>query len=351
MQLTLEIADPHVDSDRKLKTALEILEKAFPGIEVDHDEVEQTPYQSLIDITEESFNDVSDALYQIWRSICKEWLHTELDKAKSTDPYKLKGRVFINPKTGKRLTRGEWETIKRDLTRLFGKLYRGKQKQLVMKALALGKILNSMDPAIATDKPANALEIEKVMRTVERSAVYSNMIQFAEVHTGELIQDVTTRSRRAIMQTILQGYQDGTGQRELARKLFDQFSVLNRDWRRIAETENAINFNNGYLLAELEAAPKGEDVFVKGISGAGACPFCRSNLDNQTFVLREKAPGGDDQVTIDKETYTAIWPGKNNFGRKRDEWWACFPSHPHCRCSTIRINPMFEAILREKMKS
>ena len=128
MQFTLEISEPNVDSDRKLWQALLILEKAFRGIEVDRDDVEQTPYQSLIDITEESFNEVSDALYHIWKDICKNWLHTELDKAKATDPYKLKGRVFINPKTGKRLRRGEWERIQRDLTRIFGALYRCKQE-------------------------------------------------------------------------------------------------------------------------------------------------------------------------------------------------------------------------------
>jgi len=352
--LTIEIDNPQISPQRKFEAALEVLAKAFPYyLEIDEG-AEETPYQALVDLTEEMHAGTSDRLYDLWKDICKNWLHTELDKAKSDrSAFKLRGKTFINPKTGKLLTVGQWKAIKQDLTRVLKAIYETTEEALVMRALAVGKILQSMSPGAAIDEPLDKLEIDDALRTVSRSDQYRNMIQFAKLHTGELIQDVTERSRKAIMRTILTGYSEQTSQQELARKLFDTFSVLNRDWRRIAETETSINFNNGYLLSELEAA-KGERVFIKGISGAGACDFCRDHIDGQIFVLLAKPPDdGGDEATVDGATYTAIWPGKNNFGRKRAEWWVCLPSHPHCRCSGLRwakINEKFESLLRTNMK-
>jgi len=106
---------------------------------------------------------------------------------------------------------------------------------------------------------------------------------------------------------------------------------MNRDWRRIAETETANNFNNGYLIGELESN-KEKHIFMQGISGGGSCSFCSSEINNRIVVLLDAPPAtGDDSITIDGETYTAIWPGKNNFGRKRADWWvSAGTQHPHC---------------------
>ena len=70
-----------------------------------------------------------------------------------------------------------------------------------------------------------------------------------------------------------QAQQERITSRKLDERLFDTFSELNRDWRRIAETETATNFNNGYLLTELDKAPDDKPVLMRGISGGGACPF------------------------------------------------------------------------------
>ena len=49
-------------------------------------------------------------------------------------------------------------------------------------------------------------------------------------------------------------------------------------------------------------------------------------------VLLEEPPDtGGDKITIAGETYTAIWPGKTNYGRTRQNWWvAAGTQHPHC---------------------
>jgi hypothetical protein len=176
---------------------------------------------------------------------------------------------------------------------------------------------------------------------------FKHIVDFANVHTGELIQDVTERSRKAIVKVIMQGYQYRISTKQLEDNMFEEFSTLNRDWRRIAETETSINFNNGYLVGELERS-ENEDkpVFMQGISGAGACAFCRDNINNKILVALKEAPStGGDQVVVNGQTFTAIWPGKNNFGRKRNQWWVAIPSHPHCFCNLIRMPDVTDAFI------
>jgi hypothetical protein len=169
-----------------------------------------------------------------------------------------------------------------------------------------------------------------------------HLLDRANIHTGELIQEITDRERRAVAEMILRGYDEKWSTRQLEDELFQEFSTQNRDWRRVAETETAINFNNGYLSAEYEAAG-GETAFVMGVSGGDACDFCRAFVDGKVAVLLDSAPSGDDdQVTIDGSVHTAIWPGKNNFGRKKADWWVATTIHPHCRCTWVRYDPMFE---------
>ena len=155
----------------------------------------------------------------------------------------------------------------------------------------------------------------------------------------------------------MQGYQDRISNSELEDNLFEEFSTLNRDFRRIAETETATNFNNGYLIGELEEATDNDEViFMQGISGAGACSFCSTEINNRIVVLLKEPPAtGGDTVVVKGQTFTAIWPGKNNFGRKRAQWWvSAGTQHPHCRCSWIRVGDVtneYISRLRAAMKS
>ena len=129
---------------------------------------------------------------------------------------------------------------------------------------------------------------------------------------------------------------DRLGLLELERELFEDFGELNRDWRRIAETEVNTNFNNGYLTTELSLAPEGEPTYMIGVSSPNACDWCLDNVRNNVVLLLAGPPvsGSDDVVISNGETITAIWPGKTNAGLSKDQWWvAAGTQHPHCRCT------------------
>jgi hypothetical protein len=342
-KIILEIINPEINTEQKIATVLEVFAKATgASIEIEHahddSPSEPTPYPCLREQADDIFKPVQKKLWQLYSYILEKWLRSDLEKAEG-DRFKLNGRIFINPKTGAYLTMKEWTAIQKDLTRVFTWLYGKSQEAIVKQAMAMGKVLQSMEPDARLDAVKNDIPLDEAMRGLDSDAQFKHLLDFANVHTGELIQDVTERSRKAIVRVIMQGYQDRLSTSDLEDRLFDQFSTLNRDWRRIAETETAINFNNGFIAAEIkENSKSGKPVFMMGVSGAGACSFCATEINNRIVVALDGPPAtGGDSVVVDGKTYTAIWPGKNNFGRKRAQWWVSPNVHPHCRCSWIRM--------------
>jgi hypothetical protein len=285
---------------------------------------------------------VQDRLYLLWSDIITKWLKLDIKKADTT-PFKINGKILIDPRSGKPLTRTQWKQIQRDLNAAFKYIYGDTDTAMLNQAVAMGKVIQQLDPDTRITAKPEDLNIDLHTEVVNADDMYQNILNWGAVHTGELIQDVTNRSRRLISETIMQGFQDGKTARQLRTDLFDKFSTLNRDWRRIAETETATNFNNGYLTAELSQGKEDEPQFMIGISGAGACSFCASKVSDTIVVLLENAPAGGDTVTIEGKEYTAIWPGKNNFGRRKNDWWVSSGSqHPHCRCTWTRYYPQIE---------
>lgn len=350
MSLLIEIENPTVKPMAKFMKAMTLLSKATKvEFTLGNQATEEpSPYKSVRQHAENTSKVVEDRLYLLWSEMIKTWLGLTLEKAVGDQlPFKLNGKILLNPKSGKPLTRAQWKVIQKDLTKMFTWMYGDTQENLVRRAVALGKIVQQLDPDKRIVAPVKSLALDSMAQTVDQSDVFQNTLSWGEIHTGELITDVTARSRKRIVETIQQAYQDGKTPKQLQNDLFDQFSVLNRDWRRIAETETASNFNDGYLLTELENKGDAEYMYMIGISGGGACAFCASHVNDHVVVLLESSPGGD-SITIDGKDYTAIWPGKSNAGRKHADWWvASGVQHPHCGCTWTRYYPEIEKYTRK----
>jgi len=356
-KIIIEIHNPEDKAEQKLRAVVEALSKALKvPAEVAHNHTEKTeptPYPALQELSDILRDQVRAGLQRVLTEITTKWLRLdvakgmgdhfdEFRKAVGDDPFILNGTTYINPSTGQALTRAEWEVIAHDLDSVFGYLFGEVEQSLVLRAMALGKILQGMPVEDQISKTYTDLKpaVDAEVKKLTADEVYRNIRDFSEVHTGELIQDISDSARRAVVSSILDAQKNRLTARETERKLFDTFSTLNRDWRRIAETETATNFNNGYLVAEKVTSPD-EFVFMRGVSGPGACTFCATHINGRIVVLLDAAPsGGDDTIEVDGTRYTAIWPGKNNFGRKAREWWvAAGTQHPHCRCTWTRYTP------------
>ncbi len=340
--LILEIQSPHIDSEAKFKSAIEILSKAtHTSIELSHSsKAEPTPYKALKHLSESIIEDTQADLLRVWKTIRSTWLRKSLKKAKDDLPFKLNGRIYINPKTGKMLTVKDWKQIQKDLTKVFSYLYGQSSDRLVKQAMAMGKIIHSMVPDDRYMTSLSGIDVQSGANDIVQDKAFRNILTWADVHTGELLQDVTTRSRKKIVERLMEGYKHKMSSKDLEEALFQDFADLNKDWRRIVETETASNFNNGYLTSELAARKDKKPVFMMGISGAGACAWCAGHVDGQIFALVDSPPATGETVTIDGTEYIAIWPGKSNYGRTRANWWvAAGVQHPHCRCTFTEYNP------------
>ncbi|MGH2639052.1 MAG: hypothetical protein ACRDF4_07210 [Rhabdochlamydiaceae bacterium] len=312
----------------KIGEAIEVLTKALTSHR------EESPFQAYRELEERTLSQVHEGLYKLFEGICRVWLKVDskpyrLQKAKDS-PYTLDGKTYINPKTGKPLGGREWRVIKEDLEKAFGHIFSNSPYLITRIATALGKILQSMDPKEATK--ASFRGVEEATKA-SLPTYYDNILLWANETTGEYITSLKANARKNIVATIVDAQRNQLSSSKLATNLLDNFADMNRDWRRIAETEMASNFSNGYLLSTIQQTEKEEKpVFMMGHSDTKACPWCKSHINGQVVVLMKDRPSDDGTITIDGKTYPVIWPGKTNVGLTQSLWWACIPAHPHCHC-------------------
>lgn len=352
-RVVIEIVNPHLDSERKYSEALARLQKSFgvPGPLSDAAAArEVSPYRSARELEEEIQDTVEDRLFRLYRAISVKWLG--LSKAED-DVFKLNGKTFLNPRTGKPLKTSEWDVIKKDLNRAFTWIYGDQEDRIVKEAMALGKILRTMS---TQDAVKSALETMRMDRKRIEEALsppeFDDVIAFTEQQTGDYITDITDRSLKMIRDVIRNGYREKKHSNQLQLDLFNEFGAMNRDWRRIAATETAAAVNNGFITEAVRSSDQ-DYVLMKGISAPDACDFCSSMINGKVFAAVQSQPEDGDTLLVNGKPYTAIWPGKSNVGRKRQDWWVAFPSHPHCRCSLSEYAEGFEEeeeMLREAME-
>lgn len=168
------------------------------------------------------------------------------------------------------------------------------------------------------------------------------VIDFGRARAAEAVARLSDNVRHKMRDVIMQheeqkilnggGYAQGSS---LQTRLLDEFSTLNRDWRRIALTEAGENANQGFIASQVPGNK------VKRLEQyKGACSFCRK-IDG---VVMEVVPASQP----DKDPDTMVWVGKTNIGRSSsprrrvgtalierspEERWQ-IPAgvvHPHCR--------------------
>lgn len=341
--INIVVKEPDRHTEEKFTTAVGILAKALKlnfKIDHQHDGQEQSPYKSVRDAEEKMRQRMDHLLLKVFQAIRKQWLGT-LSKAEP-DPFRL-GKVRINPKTGRALTRGEWSKIRRSLDKVLKHVFKDQNEFMTRKAVALGKILETMPVEERASTGYDTIDKTVNLLTESQDDFLRHIVNYAELHAAEYITDLASRARKDIMQTIIDAEQGKRSARQIEEALFENFADLNKDWRRIAETEHATNVNNGFLTTKLEKQAPGEYTFLQGVAMGDACPWCVSRVDGTVVVVLSAPPEEGDKITIEGKTYTVVWPGKSNVGRARVNWWlASGAQHPHCRCSWVEYVPGFD---------
>jgi hypothetical protein len=215
---------------------------------------------------------------------------------------------------------------------------------LAVRSTFMGRVQANMESLTA--KQADTL-LEALPSTVSAaraaftmSPVQSIILDYARVRGVENVQRLADNARHRMRQVVLehtgQTFLGTPGPRHsLQTTLHDEFATLNRDWRRIAETETTENQNQGYV----SSMPVGSK--LKRVEQyRNACSWCRKIDGTIVEVVSPDAP--------DKDGMTQIWPGKTNMGRSNAPrkrvgtilvhrepeemyWIAAGAQHPHCR--------------------
>jgi len=211
---------------------------------------------------------------------------------------------------------------------------------LAVRSVIMGKVERDMGRrkleedaigAIVSALPSSVGAAQEIMTLAPAEL---DAIEYARARAAEFIADIGDRTRHRIKQLIIRNEETRGTRWDLQSQLLDEFGFLNRDWRRIAITENARNANEGFIAGlEPGTRVKRTEAYV------GACPFCRK-IDGRIFTVVDPAKE-------DKDGETEVWVGKTNVGRsssprKRegDElvdrtpeelWWvAAGVQHPNC---------------------
>lgn len=349
--ILLEIRDVHDRSAKKYEESVDALTKAM-GFDAQRAQKEVSPFRAVRDLENLSKKTVEEGLLELYRAIISSWV--DIEKA-SKNTFILNGRIFLNPKSGKPMTKTEWAIIKKDILKAFDYIYAVEEERIALHAMSLGKVLKGL-PLSQMVNMKHATLTQRVDDTMLQvhNPQWFNATQFAQQHAAEHIVDLKQKQYTKIHDTIQTSIMNKENPGTLKQKMFEKFGEMNRDWRMIAETEISNSQNNGRILTELDDADEGEYIFMEGVSASGACPFCRNEVDHKIVVVLPDAPAGSDQMIIDGKTYTAIWPGKSNVGRNRRNWWVSTGTqHPHCRCTWVRYIPGYEemdAMFRDAME-
>jgi hypothetical protein len=155
--------------------------------------------------------------------------------------------------------------------------------------------------------------------------------QVATDYVGQLVTKTNDNIRNEIKQTVLSGIRDRRTKGQVAQDLFNRLGSMNRDWKRIADTEMVNTSNLAGILEEVNEAPEGEKVYFQRHELANCCDKCAKV--NGKVVLWSNAPLADDHIK-DEHADIAIWEGKQQ--EKGRTSLVTGTLHPNCRGGWVR---------------
>ena len=184
---------------------------------------ETNPYRAARQFERQILRETDKRAFVVYKDFIRSFLKVrvnsrklreELRKAKE---FRIDGEIYLNPKTGKPLTKKEWDVIKKALSLAFTFIYDVETEgAIAKKAVVLGKLLTGMD----TNARLNMVQLNEETEAYRDYSYIANEIEFAEIHAGELITGLTENAKKRVVTEILNGQRERIGPRELETRLF-----------------------------------------------------------------------------------------------------------------------------------
>jgi hypothetical protein len=238
---------------------------------------------------------------------------------------------------------------------------------LTTRASLMGRVQANLEKLSAeqVDQVLQALPTTvREARELKPTAKQLAAMDFARERACEAVTRLADDARHRMRYVVAQDVErrvlrvPDTSPQALEQRLFDEFSTLNRDMRRIAVTEAGNAANTGYIAT----LPPGRRV-KRTEQYRGVCAWC-ARINGRIFTVV-------DPSKADKDGETEVWVGKDNVGRsaaprkrvgqllvEREPhelyWVACGTQHPHCRGTWLPVaddqpgdDPQFAAWLNQ----
>jgi len=225
--------------------------------------------------------------------------------------------------------RDEWGQL---IDRLVGRLFHQRTQEEASSALAIKAHWLGRARAMSEAPAGEPEHWPEAVSRANKAELYA--LEWTKTRALEGCRDLAENARHGLMNVLISSREAGEGAGPLARRCFDTFAELNRDWRRLALTETAAAHANGQLAA-VDPAEGWEAVWV---TAAGACPWCQHWNGRVYQVVAADVPrkDGDTQIWVGKTNYGRSGAAKTRDGRARTAWelyWAAVPCHPNCSCT------------------
>jgi hypothetical protein len=262
---------------------------------------------------------------------------------------RYRGIVIYNPQTGQALKIKEFEGLIGAIEKFLNRNTSDIAKRIVLDSVSIGKLLRRMAKYQATDT-MNGLKLDglkyrgksfdwirsdiKNLKNVlgqPLSGAEMARYQVAQDYVASLVTRSNHRIRDEIKDTVLNGIIEKRSRGQVSQDLFNRLGGLNRDWKRIADTEIVNTSNLAGILQEVNNAPKGEKVYFKRYELPGCCDKCAKV--NGKIALWSDTPLNDDKIR-DPYADVAIWEGKPQ--EKGKTILVTGTLHPNCRGGWLR---------------
>lgn len=317
-------------------------------------------FQAQDDLVERWIRYFGNMVDQVYLGVC-EYLElpvvTTFKKSIEEDlanekPLTVRGKAVFHPETGKPITRGEFNKLVQSIEKFLNRKIKDKEKQIVLDNAALGRLLGRMvgvntPEAVRTlgldQVKARGYNFEDVSSSVQAykdafnpSPEELNQFRINQEIVGEQIQDIGDDMLKRVKTVYWNGVRGRKSKAQIAQDLFDQCGTMNKDIRRIVETESVNIQNAAYINEEVATSPEGEKIYFQRMEVVDGvtCNHCRKIKGKIVLWVDDPLPSEEINDPIAK---IAIWPGKTNFGRRQAEWWVAEGGqHPSCRGSWLR---------------
>jgi hypothetical protein len=262
----------------------------------------------------------------------------------TTDVLKYRGKIIYSPETGEPIKIQEFDKLIDSIQKFLNRNTKDTAKQILLDSATIGRLLKRM-AKFQTSEEMKKLALEKLkyrgktFEWISESVKNLNLTlgspmfnsemaryQVAQTYVASLVTRTNDQVRSDIRDTVLRGIIDKRSKGQVSQDLFNRLGSLNRDWKRIVETEIVNTSNLSGILQDVNDAPEGEKVYFKRYELPGACDKC-VKVDGK-IVLWSDVPLADDRIK-DQFADVAMWEGKaQEKGRT-----VLVPGtlHPNCR--------------------